>query len=190
MLPSGGVFYANRKSHDVTRHAILLEKQHFAGFAQFFTKFRCKYDLTGRCTLANMSGRVKRTTTTTTTVRQTTGGSSTPSQSRTTSPGRNRPPSPTVISRLQEKTELASLNDRLAAYIDKVRSLETENARLSKLVSTQEETVTREVTNIKSLYETELADARRLLDDTAKDKARLQIEVGKLKTENAELRDK
>ncbi|KAF1631215.1 Lamin-B1, partial [Eudyptes filholi] len=39
-------------------------------------------------------------------------------------------PSPTRISRLQEKEELRQLNDRLAVYIDKVRSLETQNSAL------------------------------------------------------------
>jgi lamin B len=91
---------------------------------------------------------------------------------------------------LQEKTELASLNDRLAAYIDRVRFLETENSRLTKQITTHEETLHREVTSIKKLYENELSDARKLLDDTAKDKARLQIEVQKLKSENVELKDK
>jgi len=41
---------------------------------------------------------------------------------------------------------------------------------------------------MKGLYEQELADARKLLDDTAKEKAALQIDVGKLKTDNEELR--
>ncbi|KAJ7421227.1 Lamin-B2 [Willisornis vidua] len=39
------------------------------------------------------------------------------------------------------------------------------------------------VSGIKSLYESELADARRVLDETAKERARLQIEIGKLRAE-------
>ena len=58
-----------------------------------------------------------------------------------------------MVSRVQEKNELASLNDRLAAYIDRVRQLEAENSRLSRMVQSQEETVTKEVTGIKGLYE-------------------------------------
>lgn len=109
----------------------------------------------------------------------------------TRTPGRaGRPPSPTMISRVQEKNELASLNDRLAAYIDRVRQLETENSRLSRMVQTQEETVTREVTGIKGLYEGELSSARKLLDELAKDKAKLQFENSKLKTDLDDLRDK
>ncbi|KAJ8374686.1 hypothetical protein SKAU_G00052660 [Synaphobranchus kaupii] len=94
--------------------------------------------------------------------------------------------SPTRISRLQEKEELRHLNDRLAVYIDRVRSLELENDRLMVKVSEKEEITTREVTGIKALYESELADARRVLDETARERAKLQIELGKA---NAELEE-
>ncbi|XP_077188454.1 lamin-B2 isoform X2 [Paroedura picta] len=43
------------------------------------------------------------------------------------------------------------------------------------------------VTGIKALYETELADARRVLDETARERAKLQIEIGKLRSELDEL---
>ncbi|XP_048954327.1 lamin-B2 isoform X5 [Canis lupus dingo] len=39
------------------------------------------------------------------------------------------------------------------------------------------------VSGIKTLYESELADARRVLDETARERARLQIELGKLRAE-------
>ncbi|KAL2100205.1 hypothetical protein ACEWY4_004599 [Coilia grayii] len=97
------------------------------------------------------------------------------------------PLSPTRISRLQEKEELCNLNDRLAIYIDKVRSLESENSVLHLQISEKEEVRSRELTGLKSLYETELADARRSLDDTAKDRARLQIELGKIKADHEQL---
>ncbi|KAI4896838.1 hypothetical protein NFI96_002347 [Prochilodus magdalenae] len=96
------------------------------------------------------------------------------------------PLSPTRISRLQEKEELRHLNDRLAVYIDRVRSLELENDRLMVKVSEKEEVTTREVTGIKTLYEAELADARRVLDETARERAKLQIDLGKA---NAELEE-
>ncbi|XP_066490874.1 lamin-B2 [Tiliqua scincoides] len=97
------------------------------------------------------------------------------------------PLSPTRISRLQEKEELRALNDRLAHYIERVRALELENDRLLLRVSEKEEVVTREVTGIKALYESELADARRVLDETARERAKLQIEIGKLHSELDEL---
>ena len=40
------------------------------------------------------------------------------------------------------------------------------------------------------LYDQELASARKLLDDTSKDKAKLQFENAKLKSELDELREK
>lgn len=91
------------------------------------------------------------------------------------------PLSPTRISRLQEKEELKHLNDRLAVYIDKVRSLESENSVLQLQVTEREEVRSRELSGIKELYDNELADARRILDETAHERAKLQIELGKLR---------
>ncbi|XP_029943531.1 lamin-B2-like isoform X3 [Salarias fasciatus] len=93
------------------------------------------------------------------------------------------PLSPTRISRLREKQDLQQLNDRLAVYIERVRALELENGRLQVKVSEREEVTTREVSGLKSLYEAELADARRVLDETATERARLQIELGKAEAE-------
>lgn len=91
------------------------------------------------------------------------------------------PVSPSRMSRLQEKDELRHLNDRLANYIERVRSLEADKSVLRLQLEEREEVTTREVTNLRQLYETELADARRTLDDTARERAKLQIEVGKLR---------
>ncbi|XP_038239793.1 lamin-B2 isoform X4 [Dermochelys coriacea] len=93
------------------------------------------------------------------------------------------PLSPARISRLQEKEDLRQLNDRLAVYIDRVRALELENDRLLLKISEKEEVTTREVSGVKTLYESELADARRVLDETARERAKLQIEIGKLRAE-------
>ncbi|XP_070543549.1 lamin-B1-like isoform X2 [Ptychodera flava] len=93
------------------------------------------------------------------------------------------PLSPSRRSRIQEKNELQDLNDRLANYIDKVRQLEADNTRLQVQVTRVEETQTREVTNLKAAYESELSDTRRLLDSTSKEKARLQIEHDKWKNQ-------
>uniref|UniRef100_A0A4W4G9E4 Lamin B1 n=1 Tax=Electrophorus electricus TaxID=8005 RepID=A0A4W4G9E4_ELEEL len=114
---------------------------------------------------------------------------STPAGQRmsTRATGGSTPLSPRRITRLQEKEELSNLNDRLAVYIDKVRSLESENSVLYLQISEKEEVRSRELSGLKTLYESELADARRSLDDTAKDRARLQIELGKLKTEHDQL---
>lgn len=100
------------------------------------------------------------------------------------------PLSPTRYSRLQEKHDLQNLNDRLACYIEKVRHLETENSRLSREVQTSQEVVTREVSNIKSMYEHELSDARKLLDDTARERAKLEIDTKRLWDDNEDLKAK
>ena len=128
-----------------------------------------------------MASRISQRSFKTTTVSQSTSGE-TP-KSGTSPSRRTRSPSPARITRMQEKEQLSNLNDRLAAYIDKVRYLENENSRLQVQVRSTEETVTREVGNIKALYESELAEARKLLDDTAKEKAKLQLEANKYKTE-------
>lgn len=100
------------------------------------------------------------------------------------------PLSPTRYSRLQEKKDLQNLNNRLACYIDKVRHLEAENSRLTREVHTTQETTTREVSNIKSMYEQELSDTRKLLDETAKERAKLEIDTKRLWDCNEELKNK
>lgn len=112
----------------------------------------------------------------------------TTSTPRATSSSQSSILSPTKISRHDEKEELINLNDRLATYIDRVRQLEFDNGRLQIQITSFEETQTREIDNIKDMYGKELSDARKLLDETAGEKAKLQIECGKYKTELDELR--
>lgn len=122
---------------------------------------------------------VKKTVTRTYTSSSGGGSSSTPSSS-------SRGSSPSRITRLQEKDELTTLNDRLAAYIDHIRSLECDNERLSLQVQTFEETSRREVGDVKALYERELAAARKLVDELSKDNAKLSVNVGTYKSEAEE----
>ncbi|XP_078127836.1 lamin-B1 [Sander vitreus] len=110
----------------------------------------------------------------------------TPTGQRSTCGG-GTPLSPTRISRLQEKQQLRDLNDRLAVYIDKVRSLESENSVLHLQINEREDVRSREVSGLKALYETELADARKCLDESSKERAWLQIELGKITSEHEQL---
>ncbi|XP_056289166.1 lamin-B1-like [Pseudoliparis swirei] len=91
------------------------------------------------------------------------------------------------ITRLEEKQQLQDLNDRLVVYIDKVRSLESENDVLQVTIKEKEDVRSREVTGLKALYDSELADARRSLDESSKERARLQIELGKIQSEHQQL---
>ncbi|BFF94482.1 lamin Dm0 [Drosophila madeirensis] len=98
------------------------------------------------------------------------------------------PLSPTRHSRVAEKVELQNLNDRLATYIDRVRNLETENTRLTIEVQSSRDTTTRETSNLKSMYEKELVETRKMLDETAREKARIEIDCKRMWEENENLK--
>ncbi|XP_065077590.1 lamin Dm0-like [Ochlerotatus camptorhynchus] len=98
--------------------------------------------------------------------------------------------SPSRRSRLHEKNSLMNLNDRLACYIERVRYLEQENSKLSLELASCQETASREVANLKAIYESELTDARKLLDETARDKAKVEIDAKRFWEENDTLRIK
>jgi len=101
---------------------------------------------------------------------------------QTPEPSRMRSPSfvsPSKMTRTQEKLELQHLNDRLATYIERMKELEEQNSKLKTEMTISKETVEREVDGVKRMYESELAEARRLVDETAKDKAKEQIENSK-----------
>jgi len=104
-----------------------------------------------------------------------------------TRPRSQSPLSPTKISRTEEKKALSGLNDRLASYIDRVRSLELENSRLEHQITSIEETTTTEVTRVRSMYDKELAHARKALDDEAMVKAKLEIETERYKNDFRDL---
>ncbi|XP_032050883.1 lamin-L(III)-like [Aythya fuligula] len=97
------------------------------------------------------------------------------------------PLSPTTLSRLQEKEELQQLNDRLAVYIERVRALEADKSVLQQRLAEQEESGDRELSCLRLRYEAELADARRVLDDIAIERAALQVELGKIGQEHRQL---
>jgi len=80
-------------------------------------------------------------------------------------------------SRHREKKDMQDLNERLANYIEKVRFLEAQNRRLADELEKLKSKWGKETEMIKAMYEAELAEARRLLDDAVKEKSRLEIRL-------------
>ncbi|CAF3765713.1 unnamed protein product [Rotaria sp. Silwood1] len=96
--------------------------------------------------------------------------------------------SPTLnITRQQEKQELQTLNDRLAVIIDTVRRLEQDNEKLRNIVKTNAQSFELETSKVKTLYENELDDAKKLIEELAHEKSRLEIELEKSRSENLDI---
>lgn len=89
--------------------------------------------------------------------------------------------------RAREKKDMQDLNERLANYIEKVRFLEAQNKKLVAELDDLKSKWGKETAAIKEMYETELKEVREVLDDTAKDKSRLEIEARNLQEQNQDL---
>ncbi|CAF3323983.1 unnamed protein product [Rotaria sp. Silwood1] len=90
------------------------------------------------------------------------------------------------LSRAQEKEQLETLNNRLAVYIDTVRRLEHDNKELKSIIASYSDTYEVETSKVKQLYERELEDAKKLIEELAREKSRLEIDAEK---SNAESQD-
>jgi len=93
-------------------------------------------------------------------------------------------------SREKEKKDMQDLNERFASYIEKVRFLEAQNRRLADELEKLKAKWGKETTQIKAMYQAELDEARKCLDDSDKEKARLEIRVASLEEQLEELRQK
>jgi intermediate filament protein if len=93
-------------------------------------------------------------------------------------------------SRDREKKDMQDLNERFASYIERVRFLEAQNRKLADELDKLKSKWGKETTAIKAMYQAELDEARRLLDDAEKEKARLQIRCSTIEQELEELREK
>lgn len=89
----------------------------------------------------------------------------------------------------REKKDMQDLNGRFASYIEKVRFLEAQNRKLADELEKLKSKWGKETTAIKAMYQAELDEARRLLDEAEKDKARFQIRVDSLEQELEEARN-
>uniref|UniRef100_A0A914C0A0 Lamin n=1 Tax=Acrobeloides nanus TaxID=290746 RepID=A0A914C0A0_9BILA len=96
----------------------------------------------------------------------------------------------TRLSRQQEKQQLSGLNDRLAIYIEKVRNLESENARLHVQIREVEIIEHREKDYLTARYESKIKDLRSLIDNISLEKAKIEIERSNAVTGYEALKDR
>ena len=92
-------------------------------------------------------------------------------------------------SRDKEKKDMQDLNERFASYIEKVRFLEAQNRKLADELDKLKQKWGKETTAIKAMYQAELDEARRLLDEAEKEKARLEIRCASLEEQIEELQN-
>jgi len=93
-------------------------------------------------------------------------------------------------SREREKKDMQDLNERFASYIEKVRFLEAQNRKLAEELDHLKKQWGRETQSVKTMYQVELDEARKLLDEVEKDKARLELRNATLEEQLIELRAK
>merc|ERR1712142_500148 len=87
----------------------------------------------------------------------------------------------------KEKKDMQDLNERFASYIEKVRFLEAQNRKLADELEKLKAKWGKETTAIKAMYQAELDEARRLLDEAEKEKAKLEIRCTSLEEQIDEL---
>lgn len=79
--------------------------------------------------------------------------------------------------REKEKRELIQLNDKFAAYVERVRFLEVHNKKLQMELEALKNRAGQESSKIREMFEVEISEARRLIDESSKDKANAETKA-------------
>lgn len=74
--------------------------------------------------------------------------------------------------RAKEKDQMNVLNERFASYIEKVRFVEAQNKALLAEIDRLKKQKNFDASEIKELYEQEIADSRKIIDDLSDEKAK------------------
>jgi len=99
-------------------------------------------------------------------------------------------PQGVISHRLREKKDMQDLNDRFAMYIERIRVYEVENKKLKQENESLRKALVQLEQKMKEMYEKELADARKVIDQTTKAKAAVELKVAGLETDLADYKKK
>jgi predicted nucleic acid-binding Zn-ribbon protein len=98
-------------------------------------------------------------------------------------------PESSRLTRKEEKQSLQNLNNRLAGYIDRVRQLQQENAKLTHQISKVEEYQSKEISNVKDLYDKQIDELKQALENMNKQYNQLKVSAEGLLKDNEEMSD-